>query len=152
MLPSFLLLSYGSDLVLIESYAENNYTAALATRHLGPAARGTLDYWAGLTTVDSLRTNTLESAAGLLVSQYAGFWSLESPNVKQGECVDVNVSDERQSWKLRTCESLLPFLCRANACPTGKSLPDIVSSCIAGNQNKQFLLAKIYHLTFDFGT
>lgn len=124
--PQFLTLSfpsicrYGSDLVLIESYAENNYTASLASRNLGPAERGKLEYWLGLTSLDSLRTNTLESAAGVLVSQYAGFWALDQPNTKAGECVDVNVSDEHQSWQLNTCESLLPFLCRSNACPTGK--------------------------------
>lgn len=110
---------YGSDLVLIESYAENNYTASLASRNLGPAERGKLEYWLGLTSLDALRTNTLESAAGVLVSQYAGFWALDQPNTKAGECVDVNVSDEHQSWQLNTCESLLPFLCRSNACPTG---------------------------------
>ena len=63
---------YGSDLVLVESYAENNFTAGLASKSLGPSDRHDQHYWLGLATLDDLRTNTVESAAGLLVSQYAG--------------------------------------------------------------------------------
>ena len=66
------LFRYGSDLVLVESYAENNFTAGLASKSLGPSDRHDQHYWLGLATLDDLRTNTLESAAGLLVSQYAG--------------------------------------------------------------------------------
>lgn len=51
---------------------------------------------------------------------FLGFWSLSQPDPSSGECVDVTVTDEQQSWELQTCESLLPFLCRANACPTGQ--------------------------------
>ncbi|CAG2067393.1 unnamed protein product, partial [Timema podura] len=109
---------YGSDLVLVESYSENNYTAGLASRSMGPLERHNHHYWLGLASLDSLRTNTLESAAGVLVSQYAGFWSLSQPNPLAGECVNVQITDEHQSWELTTCESLLPFLCRASACPT----------------------------------
>lgn len=63
---------YGSDLVLIESYTENNYTATLARRSLGPADRNNQKYWLGLASLDDLRTNTLEYAGGVLVSQYSG--------------------------------------------------------------------------------
>ncbi|KAK7873875.1 hypothetical protein R5R35_005737 [Gryllus longicercus] len=110
---------YGSDLVLVESYGENNFTAGLASRSMGPADRSNQHYWLGLASLDDLRTNTLESAAGLLVSQYAGFWALTQPEPKAGECVDVALSDESQSWELTTCESLMPFLCKAPACPAG---------------------------------
>ncbi|XP_073992974.1 sushi, von Willebrand factor type A, EGF and pentraxin domain-containing protein uif isoform X1 [Rhodnius prolixus] len=110
---------YGSDLVLVESYGENNFTANLAWRYLGPGERRIQHYWLGLASLDDLRTNTLESAAGILVSQYAGFWSMDQPDSGYGECVDVTLTDDRQSWELQTCESLLPFLCRASACPAG---------------------------------
>lgn len=73
-------------------------------------------YWLGLASLDDLRTNTLESAAGLLVSQYSGFWALNQPNPTSGECVAVS-SNSLQSWELGTCESLLPFMCRSPACP-----------------------------------
>ena len=56
---------YGSELMVIESYAENNVSASLIGRHMD-------HYWLGLASLDDLRTNTLESAAGMLVSQYAG--------------------------------------------------------------------------------
>ncbi|XP_071439306.1 uncharacterized protein uif isoform X2 [Hetaerina americana] len=114
---------YGSDMVLVESYAENNFTAGVAVRGglVSPGESGPRQksYWLGLASLDDLRTNTLESAAGLLVSQYAGFWAQKHPDAHAGECVDVNVSDDMQSWELTTCESLLPFLCRSNACPEG---------------------------------
>ena len=69
-----LIYRYGSDLELVESFAENNYTAGLVTRSAGPADRNGQHYWLGLASLDDLRTNTLESAAGLLVSQYAGIY------------------------------------------------------------------------------
>jgi len=62
---------YGSHLVLVESYDENNATASLAARSIGSPTGGG-KYWLGLTSLDDLRTNTLEAAAGLLVSQYSG--------------------------------------------------------------------------------
>ncbi|XP_063243609.1 sushi, von Willebrand factor type A, EGF and pentraxin domain-containing protein 1 isoform X2 [Bacillus rossius redtenbacheri] len=111
---------YGSEMVLVETYAENNFTASLAVRSMGPLERQNQHhYWLGFASLDDLRTNTLESAAGILVSQYAGFWALTQPDPKAGECVDVRLTDEHQSWELTTCESLLPFLCKAAACPTG---------------------------------
>ncbi|EZA50646.1 Sushi, von Willebrand factor type A, EGF and pentraxin domain-containing protein [Ooceraea biroi] len=103
---------YGSELMVVESYSENNMSASMIGRHLDR-------YWLGLASLDDLRTNTLESAAGMLVSQYAGFWAPRQPNPHSGECVDVALTDDRQTWELTTCESLLPFMCRANACPSG---------------------------------
>ncbi|KAF7987305.1 hypothetical protein HCN44_003067 [Aphidius gifuensis] len=105
---------YGSELMVVESYTENNMSITMTGRHHDR-------YWLGLASLDDLRTNTLESAAGMLVSQYAGFWASKQPNPKSGECVDVAVTDDQQqqSWELTTCESLLPFMCRANACPAG---------------------------------
>ncbi|KAJ9591926.1 hypothetical protein L9F63_001528, partial [Diploptera punctata] len=110
---------YGSDLVLVESYSENNFTSGLAIRNTGPADRNGPHYWLGLASLDDLRTNTLESAAGLLVSQYSGFWGQTQPDPREGECVDIVLMDNQQSWELTTCESLLPFICRTNACPAG---------------------------------
>ncbi|XP_077268738.1 sushi, von Willebrand factor type A, EGF and pentraxin domain-containing protein uif isoform X1 [Temnothorax americanus] len=103
---------YGSELMVVESYSENNMSANMIGRHLDR-------YWLGLASLDDLRTNTLESAAGMLVSQYAGFWASRQPNPHSGECVDVALTDDRQTWELTTCESLLPFMCRADACPSG---------------------------------
>lgn len=54
-------------MVAIESYQENNVTLSIATT--GDFNRRTSDkYWLGLASLDDLRTNTLESAAGALVS------------------------------------------------------------------------------------
>ncbi|KAH1029276.1 uncharacterized protein LOC109533262 isoform X1 [Dendroctonus ponderosae] len=110
---------YGSDLMAVESYSENNLTASIANYSGSVERRGLDHYWLGLASLDDLRTNTLESAAGALVSQYSGFWSLDQPNPASGECVDVIITEENQSWELTTCESLLPFMCRSRACPTG---------------------------------
>lgn len=62
--------------MVVESYSENNMSASMIGRHFDR-------YWLGLASLDDLRTNTLESAAGMLVSQYAGLYtlipSLDSP-------------------------------------------------------------------------
>lgn len=58
--------------MLVESYSENNYTANLALKNLNPVERRDQHYWLGLASLDDLKTNTLESASGLLFSQYAG--------------------------------------------------------------------------------
>lgn len=107
---------YGSELVAIDTYSENNITLSIANT-ADHGRRNSEKYWLGLASLDDLRTNTLESAAGQLVSQYSGFWSLNQPNPESGECVAVNAKDTIQSWELGTCESLLPFMCKAVACP-----------------------------------
>lgn len=56
----------------VESFIENNITAAIATAAVPVERRGSQHYWLGLASLDDLRTNTLESAAGTLVSQYSG--------------------------------------------------------------------------------
>lgn len=104
-------------MVAVESFAENNLTLSIATS--GDFRRAADRYWLGLASLDDLRTNTLESAAGALVSQYSGFWSLNQPNPENGECVAVSTKNLIQSWGLNTCESLLPFMCKAQACTHG---------------------------------
>lgn len=54
-----------------------------------------------------------------LLQWHAGFWDQTQPDPRSGECVDVTLMDNQQSWELTTCESLLPFLCRTAACPAG---------------------------------
>lgn len=117
LLQRQLFFRYGSELMVVDSYTENNMTASMV-----PTSLSNNHYWLGLATVDDLRTNTLESAAGALVSQYAGFWDLRQPNPKNGECVDVHITSDVQSWELTTCETLLPFMCKATACPSGKQI------------------------------
>lgn len=60
----------------VESYSENNLTASIATVSVPLERRGSNHYWLGLASLDDLRTNTLESAAGTLVSQYSGSFHL----------------------------------------------------------------------------
>lgn len=108
---------YGAELVSIDSYTENNITLAIAAAAEPNKRQPTDRYWLGLASLDDLRTNTLESASGALVSQYSGFWSLNQPDPASGECVAVATARSMQSWELGTCESLLPFMCKATACP-----------------------------------
>ncbi|XP_045614794.2 uncharacterized protein uif isoform X1 [Procambarus clarkii] len=107
---------FGSDLVLVESYSQNNFTEGLAHASLDDP---TNSYWLGLVSLNDLSTNTLESASGKHVSLYSGFWSQGQPQVTGGECVKAKLSDQHQSWELSTCESLLPFMCRVQACTRG---------------------------------
>lgn len=54
---------------------------------------------------------------------FSGFWSEGQPNTKSGKCVQSSTGESvgagLQSWELTTCETLLPFVCRAPACPEG---------------------------------
>lgn len=49
----------------------------------------------------------------------AGFWAQGQPKVTEGECVRGRLTDTHQSWELSTCETLLPFMCRVEACTKG---------------------------------
>lgn len=46
-----------------------------------------------------------------------GFWQVDQPDAKKGQCVRAFTANADQSWALSSCESLLPFVCRAKACP-----------------------------------
>ncbi|XP_058454733.1 uncharacterized protein LOC131432461 isoform X2 [Malaya genurostris] len=107
---------YGAELVTIESIEENEATRDIALVGESRGRTGNM-YWLGLATLDDLRTNTLESTSGDLVSQYSGFWSLGQPNPMTGECVAASNVNSKQSWRLETCEHLLPFMCKRPACP-----------------------------------
>uniref|UniRef100_T1IXR4 Uncharacterized protein n=1 Tax=Strigamia maritima TaxID=126957 RepID=T1IXR4_STRMM len=110
---------YGSELLFISKYSQNNFTQYLASRELSESDDKA--YWIGLHTVDELRTNTLESATAKssFLSKYAGFWANNQPRPDQGECVEAMYAAGSQSWSLSTCEKLMPFLCRFEACPNG---------------------------------
>ena len=62
--------SYGSDLVVVESYQQNNVSERLAQEQLSSVPDAA--FWLGLMSLDDLSTNTLEAASGSLVPQYAG--------------------------------------------------------------------------------
>jgi hypothetical protein len=64
--------SYGSDLVVVESYQQNNISEKLAQEQLNPVTHPDAAFWLGLMSLDDLSTNTLEAASGSLVQQYAG--------------------------------------------------------------------------------
>jgi hypothetical protein len=64
--------SYGSDLVVVESYQQNNISEKLAQEQLNPVTQPDAAFWLGLMSLDDLSTNTLEAASGSLVQQYAG--------------------------------------------------------------------------------
>ncbi|XP_055635764.1 uncharacterized protein LOC129775276 isoform X1 [Toxorhynchites rutilus septentrionalis] len=106
---------YGAELTTIESFEENKATREIAL--FGESRGRTANmYWLGLASLDDLRTNTLESTSGGLVSQYSGFWALKQPNPLNGECVAASNMNNTQTWVLETCENLLPFMCKRSAC------------------------------------
>ena len=67
------MYSYGSDLVVVESYQQNNVSEQLAQEQLSSVPDAA--FWLGLMSLDDLSTNTLEAASGSLVPQYAGIKS-----------------------------------------------------------------------------
>jgi len=110
---------YGSNLVTVESYRQNNFTADLASKPLRGRADDAQSYWLGYQTQNNLQTNTLAAAAGNQISQYYGHWALEQPRVENGQCVKSVIRNEKQEWELTRCETLLPFMCQIKACPRG---------------------------------
>ncbi|XP_076318247.1 uncharacterized protein LOC143229580 isoform X1 [Tachypleus tridentatus] len=108
---------YGSELVLITEYGQNNYSSSLAVESL--RSMGQVAYWIGMKSVDDLSTNTLESAGGDFIPKYVGFWSWNQPNPRDGKCVLAHLIGNFQSWQLAPCEALLPFMCQLNSCPKG---------------------------------
>ena len=118
----FLYCRYGGDLVVVESYQQNNVSERLAQHRLQNTADAS--FWLGLKSLDDLSTNMLDAASGSLVPQFAGFWQVDQPDAKKGECVRAYTANADQSWALSSCESLLPFVCRTKACP--KSIHSII--------------------------
>lgn len=72
---------------------------------------------------------------------FTGFWGESQPNTKAGRCVQSSTGSSTikslQSWELTKCENLMPFVCRAPACPKGAHLCSN-GKCI----NKAFLCDK----------
>lgn len=68
-IEAFFPCRFGSELVLVDSYPENNFTQHLAHLQLD---HPTSSYWLGAVTLNDLNTNTLESAGGEHVSLYSG--------------------------------------------------------------------------------
>ena len=110
---------YGSNLVTVESFRQNNFTAELASKLLRSRDEENTSYWLGYKAQNNLQTNTLAAASGSQISQYYGHWSLEQPDVATGQCVQSVVRGDRQEWELTRCETLLPFMCQITACPRG---------------------------------
>jgi len=110
---------YGSNLVTVESYNQNNFTAKLAEKPLRGRAGDSASYWLGYQTQNNLQTNTLAAAPGNQISQYYGHWALEQPRIEDGQCVKSVLRNEKQEWELTRCETLLPFMCQIKACPRG---------------------------------
>lgn len=79
----------------------------------------------GLTSVDGLSTNTLESSSGTFVSKYTGFWDHDQPQPNKGECVRAKIKEESQVWELAPCETLLPFICHIKSCHRGINIFNI---------------------------
>ncbi|KAG0433549.1 hypothetical protein HPB47_019805, partial [Ixodes persulcatus] len=111
---------YGSQLALILNYNQNNFTRGLAATGLKEVPQSA--YWIGLRSVDDLSTNTLESSSGYFIPKYVGYWALNQPRPKDGQCVQARMTERTQEWHLAPCEALLPFICQVPACPEGSFL------------------------------
>lgn len=59
-------------------------------------------------------TNHLKKS---ILKKKKGFWQVDQPDAEKGQCVRASTANADQSWALSSCESLLPFVCRAKACP-----------------------------------
>ena len=108
---------YGSNLVSVASFRQNNFTGELAQQQL-QTSNPEDAYWLGYQTQNELQTNTLASASGSQISQYYGHWAQEQPDTGDGRCVEALLPEDprRQQWALTRCETLLPFMCEIQVC------------------------------------
>ena len=114
-------LRYGSNLVSVSSFRQNNFTGELAQQQLQTTSPEDA-YWLGYQTQNELQTNTLASASGSQISQYYGHWAQEQPDTNDGRCVEALLPEDprRQQWALTRCETLLPFMCQIQVCLQAK--------------------------------
>ena len=68
---------YGSNLVSVASFRQNNFTGELAQQQL-QTSNPEDAYWLGYQTQNELQTNLLASASGSQISQYYGHWAQRS--------------------------------------------------------------------------
>ena len=94
---------YGSHLVTVSSYRQNNFTAQLASEFL--SGQADKSYWLGLKAHNNLQTNMLIGADEEQISQYFGHWATGHPNVENGKCVQAVV-------KVCTKHCLITFYCQ----------------------------------------
>lgn len=106
---------YGSRLVVVRDFWQNNFTSWLASDKLLSSA--TPSYWIGLRAVDDLSTNTLQTSSGNFLSKFIGFWDVGQPRPSDGKCVRTVGRPGSQVWELAACESLHPFVCQLPVCP-----------------------------------
>ena len=85
----FLIARYGSHLVTVSSYRQNNFTAQLASEFL--SGQADKSYWLGLKAHNNLQTNMLIADDEEQISQYFGHWATGHPNVENGKCVQAVV-------------------------------------------------------------
>ena len=115
---------YGSNLVSVASFRQNNFTGELAQQQL-QTSNPEDAYWLGYQTQNELQTNTLASASGSQISQYYGHWAQEQPDTGDGRCVEALLPEDprRQQWALTRCETLLPFMCEIQVSLSKVKLP-----------------------------
>ncbi|GIZ04108.1 putative fibrillin [Caerostris extrusa] len=128
---------YGGELILIGDYSQNNFTSKVAIKSLRDS--GEISYWIGLTSVDGLSTNTLESSSGSFVSKYVGFWDHDQPQPHKGECVRAKIKGESQVWELAPCETLLPFICHLKACHRAHAYVCIIRNVTSAEDKLRFV-------------
>ena len=83
----YVCFRYGSHLVTVSSYRQNNFTAQLASEFL--SGQTDKSYWLGLKAHNNLQTNMLIADDEEQISQYFGHWATGHPNVENGKCVQA---------------------------------------------------------------
>ncbi|XP_014661399.1 PREDICTED: uncharacterized protein LOC106804646 [Priapulus caudatus] len=113
--------SYGSDLVAVDSFNENNVVGRIA---LSSNVNG---YWIGLNALSGQKG--FEWSDGKRLAPFQGYWAARQPDKRMGRCVQgqMDLATWEPLWSFTTCEKLLPFLCETAAC-----LPDTYR-CFSGD-------------------
>lgn len=53
-------------------------------------------------------------------SKYEGRWADQSPDVTNGDCAYLTISNGQYKWQFGRCEQKLAFVCERSSCPAGK--------------------------------
>ncbi|XP_071129049.1 uncharacterized protein [Mytilus edulis] len=110
----------GSHLVTIKDFYDNEEVGQFVSQQ----ASGTSAVWLGMNRIgisdtdeNSVRWNSVTGP--ITDSKYEGRWADQSPDVTNGDCAYLTISNGQYKWQFGRCEQKLAFVCERSSCPAG---------------------------------
>lgn len=107
--------SYGAHLVRVKDYYDNAAVGNFITR------LGQSEYWIGVTREGGAANDErfLQWSDGTEATVAVGYWQDQQPNINNGECVLVRMTNGKAVWSFAPCERKSPYVCQRPAAPAG---------------------------------